>query len=267
MQSRTKMVLAVAALIAPGCAPQVDLDAEAAAILATIERWQALGLAGDAAGVASLFTPEGSAWITLRKEATGREAIEAFEEESSTRVFHPDGGWGSERIEVAAAGDMAVDYGSWRDGPFEGRYISVYREVGGEWLIEADVSTRTRADDGAPDWAKGWLTQWYEHYNARDARSLADLYTPDAHVVEARGRVAIIAAFEQGWEEDNDTCEGNFWGVEVVGSAAISFGSDRCTRTANDGSTTAVVSNWLAVFEQQSDGRWLATRNNGEPSA
>ena len=45
---------------------------------------------------------------------------------------------------------MAVDYGSWRDGPFEGRYISVYREVGGEWLIEADAPSGVVHESGEP---------------------------------------------------------------------------------------------------------------------
>ena len=69
-------------------------------------------------------------------------------------------------------------------------------------------------------------------FNGRDANALADLYTNDARVGDARGRRAIIAQFESDWAEAGDTCAGAYDGFEIVGDLAAGWGRDTCTSSS-----------------------------------
>ena len=55
--------------------------------------------------------------------------------------------FGAQRVEAAASGDLAYDYGSYTfafdsdQGPFaeEGKYIVVWKKIDGAWMIAADI--------------------------------------------------------------------------------------------------------------------------------
>lgn len=190
------------------------------------------------------------------------------EVESGLSNERPGGGsFGPDRIEVAASGDLAVERGAYQSPTDEGRYVTVYRKVGGAWKVAADMSVSMSARGGAPDWAQESLARWYEAFNGRDVQALADLYTPDARVGEARGRAAIIRRFQSDWAESNASCSGDYDDFAVVGSIAAGQGRDLCTVTPADGGpATTVHSRWLAMYERQADGSWLCIRDFGEPT-
>lgn len=266
MRTTISMLVFIVSGILAGCAPAVDVPAEAEAVRATSARWLEYSQARDASGVASLFTEDGAVYWEDRPPTAGPEAIEVFMRRQFTENPGSEGGFAPDRIEVAASGDLAVERGAYQSPTDAGRYVTVYRKVGGEWKVAADMSVSAAPHGGAPDWAQQSLARWYDAFNARDAQALADLYAPDARVGEARGRAAIIRRFQSEWAESNASCSGDYDDFAVVGSIAAGHGRDICTVTPADGGpATTVHSRWLAMYERQADGRWLCIRDFGEP--
>jgi uncharacterized protein (TIGR02246 family) len=255
MQLRIPALVAFSGLVLVGCAPGVDVAAEEEAVRATSARWLELSRQRDASGVAGLFAEDGAVYWEDRPPTSGPDAIEAF---MSRQFAENPGGevdFGPDRIDVAASGDLAVEQGAYDDLNDTGRYITVYRKIGSDWKVAADMSLNTSPDGGAPQWARESLARWYETFNARDVQGLANLYTADARVGGAQGRAAIIELFQAGWAESDESCSGGYDDFVVVGSIAAGWGRDVCVVTPSDGgSPTTVYSNWLAVYERQADG-------------
>jgi ketosteroid isomerase-like protein len=213
-----------------------------------------------------LFAEDGAVYWEDRSPTSGPEAIEDFMRRQFTENPGGEGGFGPDRVDVAASGDLAVEQGAWNTPNDAGRYITVYRKIGNDWKVAADMSLSTSSDGGAPAWARESLVDWYERFNARDAQGLADLYTADARVGDARGRAAIIKRFHAGWAENDESCSGGYDDFVVVGSIAAGRGRDMCiVKPADGGSPTTAYYNWLAVYERQADGSWLCIRDYGEP--
>ena len=255
----------VAGLVLVGCAPRVDVAVDEEAVRATSARWLEYSKARDASGVASLFATDGSVYWEDRPPTSGPEAIEAFMSRQFTENPSGEGSFAPDRVDVAASGDLAVEQGTYESPSDAGRYVTVYRKVGGEWKVAADVSLSTSPHGGAPDWAQQSLARWYERFNARDGQGLAGLYAADARVGDARGRAAIIRRFQTEWAERNASCGGDSDDFVVVGSIAAGRGRDICTVTPADGGPpTTVHSRWLAMYERQVDGSWLCIRDYGE---
>lgn len=265
MQPRIPVLLVAAGLTMAGCAPGVDVSEEEAAVRSVSARWLELSGQGDAAGVAGLFATDGAVYWEDRPPTTGPAAIEAFMTRQYAERSGDAGGFGPDRVDVAASGDLAVEQGSYDEPGDAGRYVTVYRKVDDTWKVATDMSVSTRPNGGAPTWAVEHLARWYETYNARDVQALADLYTRTARVGDAQGRAAIIRRYQAGWAEDNDTCSGAYDDFMVVGPIAAGWGRDVCVTAPSDGgSATTVHSAWLVVFERQADGSWLLIRDNGE---
>ena len=265
MQFRNRISVAVGVLMLAGCAPGVDITVEEEAVRAVSARWLELSRQRNAAAIADLFADDGGVVWQNRPATSGRDNLEAFMRRAFAENPSSEGGFAPDRIDVGAAGDLAVEQGTYEDPADQGRYMTVYRKVGSDWKVAADMSVSTSPDGGAPDWATESLSRWYEAFNARDAQGLANLYTADARVSEARGRAAIIARFRAGWVDSDEQCSGGFDDFAVVGSIAAGRGRDVCTSTTQDGGPTATVySNWLAIYERQADGSWLCIRDNGE---
>ena len=156
MNFRNAVVLIWIGVFAVACAqsvqisagPDVDLAAEEAAVRALSARWLELETAKDSAGIAALFAGDGVLMRENQEPVVGTDAIEAFvraeQAASSTTVVN----WDTDRVEVSSSGDLAAEYGSWTvtgDGELldEGRYVAVYRKVGGEWKVSTDTSIST----------------------------------------------------------------------------------------------------------------------------
>jgi uncharacterized protein (TIGR02246 family) len=261
------MLLAMTGMMMAGCEPQVDMAVEEEAVRAMGTAWQTFDDERNAAGVAGLFAADGSAYWEARQPAQGPQEIELFMAEGY--AFDPggEGSWGSDRLHLAASADLAVEEGAFQSPADEGRYMTVYKKVGGEWKVAADMSVSTAPNGGAPAWAQALLDRWYETFNARDAAALADTYTSDAVVGDSRGRQAIMARFEADWAESDAVCSGHFDGFEVRGTIATGWGRDTCVTPGAGGEGTTERSSWLAMYEQQADGSWLCIRDYAEPVA
>jgi uncharacterized protein (TIGR02246 family) len=267
MNRAIPVLVFVASAVLAGCAPRVDVAAEEEAVRATSAQWLEYSKARDASGVASLFAEDGAVYWTNRPPTAGPEAIELFMRRQFAENPSGEGSFAPDRVDVAASGDLAVEQGAYQSSTDAGRYVTVYRKVGGEWKVAADMSLSARPHGGAPDWAQESLARWYETFNARNAEGLADLYTADARVGDARGRAAIVRQFRSEWAESSASCSGDYDDFVVVGSIAAGRGRDICTVTPADGGpATTVHSRWLATYERQTDGRWLCIRDYGEPT-
>ena len=124
------------------------------------------------------------------------------------------------------------------------------------------TSTQVVADE-VPGWAQRMLDEWYDAYNDRDSKRLADLHSADARVGPAVGPDEIAARFEEGWADEDDTCTGMFTGFRVVGGIASGWGEDSCTLRDGSGKTSKVE--WIVVYERGPGGRWLTIRDFGQP--
>lgn len=251
--------------IMSGCAPAGDVGEEEGAIREISSRWLELSEAQDPAGIANLFAEDGAVFWEDRPSASGKAAIQEFMALDFEDNPDLEGTFGPDRIDVAASGDLAVEQGAFRNQRNEGRYLTLYRKIGGEWKVQADMSVGTSPDGGAPSWARESLASWYDRFNAQDAEGLADLYAPDARVGNARGRAEIIQRFQSEWAESSYDCSGSYDDFVVVGSLAAGWGHDTCVGTpAAGGDTETRRSRWLALYERQPDGSWLCVRDQGE---
>lgn len=155
---------AAAALLLTGCSPANERNEGArnavaavaqheTAIRSIIEQWLSAIRNRDAAAISRLYAPDGVLMAPGAPIAMGPSAIEqAWRGMMATPGF--DLTFQPAQIVVASAGDMALDRGTYRfsstgpNGPVSdtGKYVVVWRNVGGEWKAAADIFN----SDGAP---------------------------------------------------------------------------------------------------------------------
>lgn len=120
--------------------------ADEQAIRAQVARWLALIKSKDAAGIAAMYTEDGAFMPPNAAIGKGHSAIE---QNWSALMGLPgfDLTFAPEQIDVSSSGDMALDRGTYRmtvapDGNQQvdtGKYVVVWRKVGGEWKAAADI--------------------------------------------------------------------------------------------------------------------------------
>ena len=159
--TRSLLLLSVAALLLPACqvgekpandaaevnsAAAVDSGADEQAIRGHIDRWLQLVKAKDAAGIAELYTNDGTVMPPNAPIGKGRAAIQqTWASMMQTPGF--DLTFVPEQIMVSSSGDMALDRGTYRlavapDGTAQtdtGKYVVVWRKIGSEWKAAADI--------------------------------------------------------------------------------------------------------------------------------
>jgi uncharacterized protein (TIGR02246 family) len=159
--TRSLLLLSVTALLLPACqasekpgntiaegnaAAAVNAGADEQAIRAQVDRWLQLVKAKDAAGIAALYAEDGAVMPPNAPIGEGRAAIEkTWASMMQTRGF--DLTFVPDQIIVSSSGDMALDRGTYRlkitpDGTETtdtGKYVVVWRKVGGEWKAAADI--------------------------------------------------------------------------------------------------------------------------------
>jgi uncharacterized protein (TIGR02246 family) len=142
------LVAACAPAPAPS-APAVDTAAEEQAIRTISSAWLASEQAKDAAGVLTHFAADASVAWSGDEPATGHDAIRALLEKGWAEDPSAMVTWSTDSVHVSAAGDMAVETGSWSttgtgpdgSGSDAGKYLTYYRKVDGAWKVAADVSS------------------------------------------------------------------------------------------------------------------------------
>ncbi|MGQ0733091.1 MAG: YybH family protein [Acidobacteriota bacterium] len=144
------VVLGLTAACSAAAPPAVDAAAEEQAIRAMSAKWLELERAKDAAGVAAQFLDDATVTWAGTGTATGPAAIEALLTKSWSEAPSVVTTWSTDRVHVAASGDMAVEQGTWSStggptGDDHGKYITLYRKVNGAWKVAADTSGSLKA--------------------------------------------------------------------------------------------------------------------------
>lgn len=135
--------------------PAVDLAAEEAAVRAISQHWQELEAQKDATAVAALFSDNAQLFWDDQPFTSGKAAIETLLTEDYQANPMEMTTWETERVDMAESGDLAMEYGTYMvtnpmDGEeeemIEGRYMTGYRKIDGEWRITVDAGKIVTAD-------------------------------------------------------------------------------------------------------------------------
>ena len=122
------------------------------AIRENVARWVELIKAGDSDGVSELYEADAVAMPPNQPIVSGKEAIRLFWR-STVQIPDLSLTFEPQRIDVAASGDLAIDRGTYRlsgkpDGQKLddfGKYIEVWRRVGDEWKVAANIYNSDKA--------------------------------------------------------------------------------------------------------------------------
>ena len=159
--TKSLLLLSVAALLLSACQASekptnntaevnsnaaVDTGADEQAIRGHVSRWLQLVKAKDAAGIAALYAEDGAVMPPNTPIGKGRAAIQQTWA-SMMRTPGFDLIIAPEQIIVSSSGDMALDRGTYSltiapDGITQtdtGKYVVVWRKIGGEWKAAADI--------------------------------------------------------------------------------------------------------------------------------
>ena len=159
--TRALLLLTAAAVLLPGCeatdqaatAPAeanmsgtADPAADEQAIRGNVDRWLQHIKAKDAAAIAQFYTEDGTVMPPNMPIGKGRAAVQkVWADMMATPGFELT--FQPEQIIVSASGDMALDRGTYRltvspggtQQTDTGKYLVVWRKVGGEWKAAADM--------------------------------------------------------------------------------------------------------------------------------
>jgi uncharacterized protein (TIGR02246 family) len=127
-------------------AAAVDVSADEQAIRGQVDNWLKLVKAKDAAAIAALYAEDGAVMPPNAPIGKGRAAIQQtwagmMQTPGFDLSFVPD------QIIVSSSGDMALDRGTYKlavapNGTAQtdtGKYVVVWRKIGGEWKAAADI--------------------------------------------------------------------------------------------------------------------------------
>lgn len=130
----------------PEAAASIASTADEAAIRGQVARWLDLIKAKDAAAIAQMYTEDGALLPPNAPISKGRTAIEqTWAAMMNTPGFELT--FAPEQIVLSGSADMALDRGTFRmvvapSGKAQvdtGKYVVVWRKVGGEWKAAADI--------------------------------------------------------------------------------------------------------------------------------
>jgi len=152
MTKASHFFLAAVALSVSGCKPAgenaatVDVAAEEQAIRSEVAQWLELVKAKNAAAIADLYAEDGAVMPANVPIGKGRAAIQqTWASMMATPGF--DLTFSPEQIIISSSGDMALDRGTYRltvapggtPQTDTGKYVVVWRKLGGEWKAAADI--------------------------------------------------------------------------------------------------------------------------------
>lgn len=170
MLKKDLVVLAILAVTVPtsACSPPApppspvadakpDLAAEERAIRDADARWLKAAQAFDAAGEGAVFASDGVSYREHVPPLVGPAAYQAYV--TKFRADNPKlkSNWSTNTIQLAEAGDMAVQTGEYHvtglgpkgDREDRGAFVTVWKKVGGEWKVAYDIGSTTMPEASA----------------------------------------------------------------------------------------------------------------------
>jgi ketosteroid isomerase-like protein len=142
MKRLTPILATLVVLATSGCAPQVDVEAERAAIreLTDVD-WMEAGQAKDLDRRMSFYTDDALLFPPNAPLVTGKEAIRAVASESLSTPGY-EASWQTTKVEVSRSGDLAYSYGpeeiTWNDA--EGNPVTDRQKWVAVWKKQPDGS-------------------------------------------------------------------------------------------------------------------------------
>jgi uncharacterized protein (TIGR02246 family) len=129
-----------------------DSKSDEQAIRTISMKWMDLTKKHDSAASAALFADNGVSYSMNQEPFVGPAAIKKHFDEEFAQNPKEVVDWSTEKVEVSASGDLAVEYGKFNVsglGPNGtesdmGKYVTVYRKVNGSWKVTADIGTSTK---------------------------------------------------------------------------------------------------------------------------
>lgn len=130
----------------------VDSKSDEQAIRTISMKWMDLTKKHDSAASSALFADNGVSYSMNQEPFVGPAAIKKHFDEEFAQNPKEVVDWSTEKVEVSASGDLAVEYGKFNVsglGPNGtesdmGKYVTVYRKVNGAWKVTADIGTSTK---------------------------------------------------------------------------------------------------------------------------
>ena len=92
---------------------KIDIKADEKAIRSLSMKWLELQNQKDFAGVAPLFDDDGIMYQMNQKPIIGQTTIRKYLSQELEQNPKMIANWTADRIEIAASGDLAIEYGSW----------------------------------------------------------------------------------------------------------------------------------------------------------
>jgi ketosteroid isomerase-like protein len=153
--TRSAFVLVVLAAACAQPAPPPpsgpDLAAAEQAIRDADARWLKAAQAKDAAADAAALASDGVAYREHSEPMVGPAAFQAYIEKEHAENPKADINWTTDRIQVVASGDFAIQTGSYHvkglgpkgDIEDKGRFVTVWKKVGADWKVAHDIGVTT----------------------------------------------------------------------------------------------------------------------------
>ena len=143
----TLVTLTVTACGREPASESVDIGAQEQAIRGISAQWLELTRQHDAPRIAALFADDGRLLLGGQEVLIGVDRIQQFMTKDFAANPKRTIEWQTDRVDVAAAGDLAVEYGTYviqNAGPEgsqanRGSYATVYRKTIGGWKVAADA--------------------------------------------------------------------------------------------------------------------------------
>jgi uncharacterized protein (TIGR02246 family) len=157
MKTHLLLVVAIACLVAacsqptPAPVSKPDLAMEEKAIRDADAQWLKAVQDRNPETPAALFASDGVSYRTHLEPIVGPAAIQAANvkelAENPKRVV----AWTTDSIQVAESGELAVQAGTYHftglgpkgDGEDKGRFVTVWKKIGGEWKVAHDIGSTT----------------------------------------------------------------------------------------------------------------------------
>ena len=148
-RARERFTGSLICLLAAACQPEIDLEAERAALFHADESWAAAAEAGDVDRLFDYWTEDAMIYPPVGPAVEGIEAIREFVrrsrgQEGFTIAWSPTG------AEVSGTADVGYTFGAWDrtapgpDGTLVsagGSYVSIWRkQADGSWRCAVEIS-------------------------------------------------------------------------------------------------------------------------------